>query len=249
MLTPKQREDFEVLTEGISTLHGYAQTVKRRLDDGAVHWQHPELSAKLRERLDQIGKQLSDLVALADQIERQMDELDRELYWKHPPQTKNSLSDDEVAGLLRLNRRLSDLERYLQNAAQDLTPRLEAKLADSNDGMADYEIEATLHFVLREDDPEFDDSEDNFLTVRKEDLKRIYRLADDKDHRDLPMRQLKGERHCWLFHDLYDHSYGLRAPRVPLCECLRIGTAWVDIVIRQQYWLNIDTGKWISFSK
>jgi hypothetical protein len=52
------------------------------------------------------------------------------------------------------------------------------------------------------------------------------------------MAQLDGEPHCWLFHDLYDHSYGFSKPSVPLRDCLRIGKIWVDVVIRQQYYLD-----------
>ena len=29
--------------------------------------------------------------------------------------------------------------------------------------------------------------------------------------------------HCWLFHDLYDHSYGLEQPTLSLQDCLRMG--------------------------
>ena len=67
-------------------------------------------------------------------------------------------------------------------------------------------------------------------------------LADGMDHREsgrTDMAQLDGEPHCWLFHDLYDHSYGFSKPCVPLRDCLRIGKVWVDVVIRQQYCLDI----------
>ena len=74
-------------------------------------------------------------------------------------------------------------------------------------------------------------------------------LADGMDHREsgrTDMAQLDGEPHCWLFHDLYDHSYGFSKPCVPLRDCLRIGKVWVDVVIRQQYCLDIATGEWVS---
>ena len=55
---------------------------------------------------------------------------------------------------------------------------------------------------------------------------------------------LDADQHCWLLRDLYDHSYGLTKPRMPLQDCLRLGEVWVDVIIKQQYWLNLDTGQW-----
>jgi hypothetical protein len=72
-------------------------------------------------------------------------------------------------------------------------------------------------------------------------------LADGMDYREsgrTDVAQLDGEPHCWLFHDLYDHSYGFSKPSVPLRDCLRIGMILVDVVIRQQYCLDIATGEW-----
>jgi hypothetical protein len=55
------------------------------------------------------------------------------------------------------------------------------------------------------------------------------------------MEAINTEPHCWLFHDLNDHDYGFNKSRVPLQDCLRLGEVWVDVVIRQQYWLNLET--------
>jgi hypothetical protein len=246
LLTPAQREDFEVLSEQLAGLNGYAQILKRRWDEGSLRLRPPP---KLRKALEEIGKRLSDLAAMADQVERQV-ELVGETCCKSHRQTKDLLTEGEIAGLLRLNHRLSDLEHHLTEVALELTPRLEAKLADSNDRMADYEIDATLQFLLREDDVFALD--ENILTVRKERLKdfQAHGLADNRDHREpcrADMAQLGKDRHCWLFHDLYDHGYGLTAPRVPLRDCLRIGKVWIDVVIQQQYCLNVDTGEWTKW--
>ena len=160
------------------------------------------------------------------------------------------LEEAEVARLMTLNRRLAELEQHLRDQALVLEPTLRAKLADPTSRMYDYEIDAEIAYVLRDDDQEAVEDNDNILTHRDEMLKDIAKtriLVDGIDHRESvrpDMAQLGGEPHCWLFHDLYDHSYGFSMPSVPLRDCLRIGTILVDVVIRQQYCLDIATGEW-----
>ncbi|MEA3643612.1 MAG: hypothetical protein VBE63_27330, partial [Lamprobacter sp.] len=52
--------------------------------------------------------------------------------------------------------------------------------------------------------------------------------------------------HCWLFHDLYDHHYGLEQPALSLGECLRIGEIWVRIAVEHQATLDLETGDWLQ---
>lgn len=121
------------------------------------------------------------------------------------------------------------------------------------DPLDDYEIDATLYFTLREDDPEFDEDEDNFLAQRRFSLKHLDRewgLGDGHDHRETILHfpgGLNEVSHCWLFHDLYDHSYCLRQPALNLQDCLRVGSIWVDVAIRHQVTLNIKSGKWQQY--
>ena len=61
--------------------------------------------------------------------------------------------------------------------------------------------------------------------------------------------QLAQEAHCWLFHDLYSHSYGSYQgnddmKELSLQDCLRVGSIWVDIEVRHQAFLDIDSGEW-----
>jgi hypothetical protein len=44
---------------------------------------------------------------------------------------------------------------------------LQARVTDPNDPMNDYEIEASIYYILQENDPDFDECEDNFLTTRR----------------------------------------------------------------------------------
>ncbi|MDI1232450.1 MAG: hypothetical protein PSU93_15025 [Methylobacter sp.] len=160
---------------------------------------------------------------------------------------ENLLSAQDAERLLQLNRHLTKLQDFLNAQELAISPVLAGKEADPDDPMADYEIETVLHYTLREDDPEWSEDSDNFMTQRESSLKGAARSSSEPDdwREYLPsMEAINTEPHCWLFHDLYDHSYGLTSPKVPLRDCLRLGEVWVDIVIRQQYWLNLETGDW-----
>ena len=160
-------------------------------------------------------------------------EADRTLrgYWWD----ETTLSDAEVSQLLVLNRRLGDIDSLLKSIAKDVEPRLEAKLADPNDPMYDYEIEARLDFILREDDPDYAEDDDNILTTRSESL----RHQKSRKHADyaepICPENLHAEPHCWRFHDLYDHEYGEDAPRLSFRDCLRVGRIFIDVEVWQQY--------------
>jgi hypothetical protein len=103
---------------------------------------------------------------------------------------------------------------------------------------------------LNKDDPEFDDSDDNVLTKRDIGLKRLDRthgIGDGRDHREIGSvfpGQLNDTIQCWLFHDLYDHSYGIDQPALNLNDCLRIGSILGYVAVRHQATLNIESGFW-----
>lgn len=164
---------------------------------------------------------------------------------------KGEFTVEEINELLRFNRKLVELELYLCELGAKECVSLDTRVSDPNDPLDDYEIEATLYFTLGEDDPEFDEDSDNFLARRQIGLKRLHRdwgLGDGQDHRE-PVRHFPGDlnkvSHCWLFHDLYDHSYGLEQPSLTLQDCLRVDSIWVDVAVHHQATLDIKTGKWL----
>ncbi len=102
--------------------------------------------------------------------------------------------------------------------------------------------------MLDKNDPEFDDTEDNFLTQREVSIKHPHRcLGSNQDHR-LHGHQFPGllneVSHCWLFHDLFENSYGLKQPSLTLQDCIRVGSIWVDVSVRHQATLDIKSGQW-----
>lgn len=157
-----------------------------------------------------------------------------------------SLTEAEIQQLLSLNRQLRDIGPFLRSIAEDVRPRLKGKLADPNDPMYDYEIDALIEFFLREDDPEYDEGDDNVLSTRDESLKHPRYQGDDElaDYSEpIGPEGLRAEPHCWRFHDLYDHDYGEESPSLSLRDCLRIGKILIDVQVWQQYsFADFETG-------
>ena len=210
------------------------------------------MTPKQREVLASLQEQISSLESYMGRLRRQLHALP-ECFDSALAQDKGEFTTDEINELLRFNQRLAGLELYLCDLSAKEGVPLADRVSDTNDPLDDYEIDATLYFTLREDDPEFDEDEDNFLAQRRISLKNLNKewgIGDGQDHRE-PIRSFAGSLnevpHCWLFHDLYDHSYCLEQPALNLQDCLRVGSIWVDVAVRHQATLNIKSGKWQKY--
>ena len=106
--------------------------------------------------------------------------------------------------------------------------------------------------LARKDDPDYDDS-DNFLTERCFGLKgHDWDPRLEGDFRETIRRfpgRLNEIPHCWLFHDLYDNSYGLAQPALSLRDCLRIERIWVRVALDHQATLDLETGDWLPANR
>lgn len=148
----------------------------------------------------------------------------------------HKFNETEVTHLLDLNRRLKRISNYMSQIANEVTPGLQAKAADPQDLMEDYEIEAVLTYQLRDNDPDCRDDCDNFITIRRELLKSRNSSLNGPGFGECGLpTELEAASHCWLFHDLYDHDLGVDSPAVSLRNCLRIGSIFLDVYIVQQY--------------
>jgi len=146
------------------------------------------------------------------------------------------LIENEISQLLDLNRRLLSITRHLETVVEDVKPRLDAKVADSNDPMYDYEIEACIDYQLREDDPDYSEDDDNYIATRTEPIKKQWGWQrEGRSSSSCLPSALLAEPHCWLFEDLYSVCYGVMSPRLSLRDCLRIGRIFVDVQVWQQY--------------
>ncbi len=158
------------------------------------------------------------------------------------------LTAAEIEKLLMLNRQLAKVRQHLKAVGEDVRPHMEKKLADPADPMIDYEIEVRIDYVLRGDDPDYAEDDDNYLTTRHESLKRMDNYLPDDENTDYAKsyipEALRAEPHCWLFYDLYDHEHGIEGPRLSFRDCLRIGQIFIDVQVWQQYSFDVDKGEW-----
>lgn len=139
---------------------------------------------------------------------------------------------------------LRKLTNLLERECARAQAPLDACLAEPSDPMADFEVDVRIDYLADEHTPGYSEDSDNRLTFR-----------------DYPMRRrhsgepcvLSGEwgasgqesSHCWLFHDLTEHYYGLTQPAVPTEKIYAIGQVWADVVVRRQYLLDTRTGNWV----
>ena len=82
-----------------------------------------------------------------------------------------NLSKLQKIQLLKLNLRLQKLQEKIIKEALKLDMELSKRVNDKTDILDDYEIELEINFILKEDDKEFKEDDDNFITVIFEYLK------------------------------------------------------------------------------
>lgn len=204
-----------------------------------------------RELLADVENKISRMDCYYRMLQRKMNELSESID-NTIVADKHNFTDDEINRLISFNQRLGELELYLCDLGAREGVQLDARVSDPYDPLDDYEIEAMLYFTLGEDDPEFDEDEDNFLTQRHISLKRLdreYGIGDGIDHR-VPYRNfpegLNEVSHCWLFYDLYENSRGLEQPSLSFYDCLRVDSIWLDVAVHHQATLDISSGKWVQ---
>ncbi len=202
------------------------------------------IDIEIREKLVNLTESAQEIADATNILLSKLERLGSKVRKQH-----QAIQADQVDPLLLLNRRLAEIEGLLDQVKQDIQPGLLSKLADGGDPMSDFELDAKIHYILKESDPEWDDDSDNILTRRRHGMpyskgaEKIFSEIDFCEHKP-GLDPISAEPHCYLFHDLYDHSYGLAEPRLSFQDCARVGEIWIDVVIRQQYFLNVETGKW-----
>jgi hypothetical protein len=152
------------------------------------------------------------------------------------------MTREERLCLLYLNKRLFELEKQLKKEALEIIETMKKRVSDENDWISDFEIECTVDFYLREDDPAYSDEEDNFLAEFKEGLcvlKFSHKslLASEENWNDMSILDMdhpdQREHHCWFYHQLYDHT------DLTWEDMIRIGDVWVNIDLTLQHQLKL----------
>jgi hypothetical protein len=150
------------------------------------------------------------------------------------------LSVDELARIRELNRQLTEAGHWMRQRAQQCLGdyyaaggvkrhRFDSHLTE------DVEIEAKVACVLRADHPDFKDDDDNIVAELDASVLILEECAEDL--RLTNWNELNaGDDHpltdvhfCYLFHDLFDHTF-----RKDWDKTLAVGRLWIDVVLIQQ---------------
>ena len=100
-----------------------------------------------------------------------------------------NLSKTQKEKLLKLNLRLQNLQEKIIKEAVKLDIELSKRVADETDILDDYEIDLKIHFILREDNENYKEDDDNFLAEINEyfkgiSIKRSIYPWDDSNHNE-----------------------------------------------------------------
>jgi hypothetical protein len=154
----------------------------------------------------------------------------------------DDLSVEERQFLVKLNAKLTEIEKGIKKEGQTLIDQLKKRVNDVDDWLEDYEIDYHIIFELKKDDPGYDDDNDNILIeLSGFPVPTIingleWGIGDCNDHntlQSLVKSDVKDEIHCYLYHSLYDHTY------LGWINILRIGSVWIDIDVLYQKFVDI----------
>ena len=149
-----------------------------------------------------------------------------------------NLSKSQKIDLLVLNNRLQKLQEKIIKEVVKLDIELSKRIADETDILDDYEIDLKIHFILRKDNENYKEDDDNFVTEINEYLKGISKKSDSypwslednhNEYRAWENHPMQNEYHCWWFHCLYDHNH------LEWDDILKIGEIWSDLKVYYQY--------------
>lgn len=149
------------------------------------------------------------------------------------------LSEAEIAAAFALNKRLMELEEKIVRECAMLNSALEKRITEGDEFLHDWEMDIKVSFLLDEDNPMFD--EDDLSTEIMAELKESIHFSEDgvvelticgssDNWCDMPPdHPLAKERHCWLFHSLYDHTPVLKK------HFIHIDDIWAEVKVRYQH--------------
>ena len=144
------------------------------------------------------------------------------------------LSQAEKEWLLKLDSQLAQIEERYHSILHHKSNALRLRVLADEDWLQDFNMSLLLTFYLREDDAEYEASDDNILYeiehlfFDEPQAAGEYGIGIQHKHPVEPPESYTEEGYCYLFHQLAWHS-GL-----DWRDMLRIGGMWVDIKIDEQ---------------
>jgi hypothetical protein len=161
------------------------------------------------------------------------------------------LTADEVNRLGCINTYFEQIATHIDATATEIGQVLDVRLADDADRLWDYEMDAKMNFVLRQDDPSNSDESNIFLTELDLLMHEPDGPAPDWEIHSNDFPDESDLMHLGrIFRKLLDPSEVTKnLPSADRKDILRIGGVWCDLVVTYQFYYDITLGKWIkSFS-
>ncbi len=149
-----------------------------------------------------------------------------------------NVTDEERKKLSALNILLIELEKKINEEARRIVRKCEKRLKSTDETfLQDYEVDVKVSYYLDENDPQYSEDRDCILAEFEysADKKRANVFDLRENWNDRHFDGMGNEKHCWMYHELYDQA----RPHLALKDLLRIGTVWVDIVARYQRFIEI----------
>lgn len=142
------------------------------------------------------------------------------------------LSSEEQSRLLQLNDRLAKCEAKFIPELRLRHETFSRRVQEPDDWLQDFNLDLWVHFILDENDQEWEEEGENILMS----LCCSYNPNGDFGFGCLDVNHqehypyFNGQHHCYLYHQLYDHSY------LSWRDLLRIKCWWVEFEIAEQCW-------------
>ncbi|MBN2714452.1 MAG: hypothetical protein JXX14_01280 [Deltaproteobacteria bacterium] len=147
------------------------------------------------------------------------------------------LTTQQIDELLQLNWRLMQTEAEIRKNAVRYLDFVKGDTDNENPWINDFEFRLEVVFYIKESlvpDLPVDEELPVVGIWNLESLKHLEHcyIGDAQDHAELEVldKRLLTERHCWLFHCLYDHM------DLSWVQILSIGEIWVRLKLELQHW-------------
>ena len=119
----------------------------------------------------------------------------------------DDLTADDIHALQNFNDQLAILERKIIKEVKALEESGQRRLNSTDeDFVTCFRVNIEIDYSIGEDDPAFNDERDNCIATSthvSQDIMDDGRNWNEMRNTDLPLAH---QKHCWLFHDLYDHA-------------------------------------------
>ena len=182
-------------------------------------------------------------------------------YLVYDEECRAELTPEEEQAVINLNHWLIEWEKQLLARLIQISEAMERQVRSGDSWLTDYEINVTVGFYARDDDPFSYENTEGFwkgniecdsqllcetsmicrgpISAAEAAKEDYWGIGDSVDHNDFRHyydghEDERPERHCYTFHELYDHVPFRRN------HMRRIGYVSTDIEVQHQNGISVD---------